>query len=35
MINAINVLLDNMSERFGNKVYREIVVDPMDTNYAP
>ena len=35
MCDALHYLLDNVFIRFGLKLYRQIVVIPMGTNYAP
>ena len=32
---ALHYLLDNIFIRFGSKLYRQIIVIPMGTNYAP
>ena len=35
MMEAVNILLDNIYVRFGNKVYRQVVGISMGTNCAP
>ena len=35
MCNALHYLLDNISIRFGSKLYRQVVGIPMGTNCAP
>ena len=35
MCEALIYLLDNIYIRFGTKLYRQTVVIPMDTNWAP
>ena len=35
MCDALHNLLDNIFERFGSKLYRQIVGIPMGTNCAP